>query len=489
MNKILLFITLSFCSQLPASQASLTYKDKTLLKPVESYKAELSSTAVQKESSITFHRVQRLQTYQHVVYYGETHNHNDTRQQGNQRNFKILQRLMEFADQFNVDSQAFQIFVEQFVPVNKQDVILGGKVPKTIPQGLVLLAKKMKYKRSKVVDCEVRNVYCVAKIIMELEPGEYQVYEKMIFMHDALEELYGCKFLEITWADVVKDFDRLCRTSEEYITGWANPRIKAQFTRMLDIAKRTFAPVRDYIESRESNPSSDDPTGLLLLDPEESIFTYYKKNGQQIYAKRSLKDKMENFLDRLTTSFSPFVDIYLFHEILTLRQKPIPIIILYTGKNHSQRVAVALDLSEVAIYNPPSVYEEQFSVKDFIPLFNFLPHLHEVTPIKKEIPREEQFTRAAPLREELAADVHTFKQLPLEEEEYLPGNATESWYSFKQLQRIMAKNNKSSYNYLVIALVASAALSIQLYKVIITKTTHPIPETDNSTNDSVEVIY
>ncbi len=325
---------------------------------------QLLSVSRYLKSSVTFSSFQRLHTNQHLLLLGETHTYNSTRAPGNQKNLQALNVLIETADRFEIDTPAFHIFVEHTMPVNDSNVVLGHKIPPSILCGLVVLDERKKandepFRRTTIENIEVRHAYCVTKIIMELEPhdGLYETYEEQTFTHNSLRRLHNHEFLKITWRDLIHDFNRLCSECEGYRDSWANPKIVGQFNRMLRNARQNFKPVQKRIEERDNKASEEQEKDPLLLVPDQSIFTFYKT-----YNGKDLPDKMAPFLHRLTESFSPFLDMQVFHRILLLRNKPVPIIIVYTGETHSREISAALGHAEITDEQLPAVLGDDFSI-------------------------------------------------------------------------------------------------------------------------------
>ena len=228
MKKILLLLALMFPYYLSAMDAKVKKARRKPITTVEIEKknkepeAECDRLATQlssgklepweMKSSIDFSSKLQLDTNQWVFLLGENHVFNKERPKGNLKNRDTATRLMELADEFETEVPALCFLVEHTMQVNNERVVVYGAIPQTILHGLFLHAKKTPYRRSTVKNIEIRDAYCVAKDIMEIEPesAQYKSFEDKQWIQDAIKEYHNYDVLTITWRDLIADFERLC---------------------------------------------------------------------------------------------------------------------------------------------------------------------------------------------------------------------------------------------------------------------------------------
>ena len=383
MKKALLLLIICSSFSLFTMQSSLRVKEKQVktivqksLDPARKCYVEAKKLTTGKldplecKSSISFSSKLELDTGQQVFILGEDHSLKKNRTKGNHKNLQILKTLLALADDFKTEEPAIHFEIEHHMPVDNEKVVKQGEIPQTVLHGLYLLALKKNYKRSTVANAEVRNAFCVTKIIMEIEPAnvQYTFFKDTKFIHEAIKEYHNCDVLTITWRDLIKDFDRLNEICQGYRDSWPNNNIKKEFDRMLRNAERSFKQPKELIRLQETDDDSwkkDDPN---YLTTDGSIFTYYEN-----YNSKELQENMQPFLKMLTSAFCPFVDMHIFHKILILRKEnKVPCIIIYAGELHSREVSAALQLAEIIAGKPQFITDDQFTIKAFGWLFNHL---------------------------------------------------------------------------------------------------------------------
>ncbi len=152
-------------------------------------------------------------------------------------------------------------------------------------------------------------------------------------------EACNCELLEVTFRDVVEEYDMLYKQMSGYKDQWESPAIKKEFQKALDKAEEWFVKPRELImeKSEETNNIN------YKLDPDQPIFDYCT----DIISQRTTVLK---FLEQMIRhSFTHLYDAHLLHRVLTLKKEnQFNKIILITGASHCRGVYVHLEICEEA---------------------------------------------------------------------------------------------------------------------------------------------
>lgn len=226
----------------------------------------------------------------------------------------------------------FYIFIEEEA-CKERRFSVDGKIIASIQHGLVDYYCAHPFKRSVVISCEVRKKSAAAIDIFYTAPDDpdplitKQALQYLLEQSKKREPLcvaldkkfYGCQIHEVTFKDLINEFERLEKETIQYRDHWKdNPEIQERFDVKLRCSRDFFEDVREFIEKNKCENKS------ILEYVIEQLIPYPKT-----------RNFLGNFIGR---SFCDFVDAFILHNILLLQKKPVAGIIAFTGAGHTSRL-------------------------------------------------------------------------------------------------------------------------------------------------------
>ena len=299
---------------------------------------------------ITYFSIKKSPTGQYIHLYALDH-----KLEGSPEEFKALNATLkeidDQAEKSGIDEIPLYIFVEQaacFLP----QMVLHGRFLASVAHALLPMAEKGEFKKIRVESCEVRQAsgiaYDLMKVTFEetvksliLVPQIYKDYQK---------KWYGYSYDEVTFQHVCDEFTLLLEKNKKLAAEWMkeNEKVGKIFKQVLSLAQETYAELLKKIQE----------IGLKKLVHEHSLslFNNYSRETQE-----PIRNKL---VDLLTSSFSHFVDLYVYDKILRLQKQNIKNFAVFVGGHHQERVYKMLAYTGYDHAYPPIPPENLSYFKD-----------------------------------------------------------------------------------------------------------------------------
>lgn len=202
--------------------------------------------------------------------------------------------------------------------------------------GLPHYTKDLNLQKTTIMDCETRKVEGAASILLSFRPErlarllsfmtpDYDGPHKQ-FARDCIT-FFGCRFDTLTFQDLLTDHTRWFQGCIEYRDSWSEERIKKAFNQRLRSSHYAGVHLREVLASES-------------IDLNRKIHEYASE-----YWDRHTSRNQE-LLTALSEAFSDFLDMYMLHQLLLLRNNATyRSIVLCTGSTHARNIARALQQS------------------------------------------------------------------------------------------------------------------------------------------------
>lgn len=234
---------------------------------------------------------------------------------------KVIQILEELdtSDQKSMDDNKLcYVFVEDSWCLSPQFVNEGRA---HILEGLVSRATGKPFRRTVIVDVEVRKVSSLALgIFCEKDPLNLR-----ILRHQSLQMPHPANNRHVhhlLFEDVLREYDSLTKQMLDYKEMWKDDAIRNEFDKALQESMYSFRQLKVEID----RIGSQQP----LLGYSEFLL----EKGDHALRKR--------LAALLLCSFCVFVDLYIYHRVLLLRSEPIEKILVFAGRGHQNEVTLHL---------------------------------------------------------------------------------------------------------------------------------------------------
>lgn len=263
--------------------------------------------------------------------------------------------ILRKADNAESEQKEFYIFVEH-VPLRLSCYMKGsspkmlGKIRQDIFCGLLPEHQERPFRRSVVINCDIRKKNSAATEILRVPlkdpgtgdesiPATYKEHRALLeSLEDEstipdyrrhMEEHYGCTLADVTFEDLEIEFKQLEQQMLEYKRHWdGHPVIQAEFDRSLKQARHDFAKLANAITEEKIAKRKVIDFAKQLID-EDRVWGI-------------------NWLSKaIVHAFSNFVDLYVYHHILLLRNDSCSKIVVLVGEAHRQRITTHLDNTEM----------------------------------------------------------------------------------------------------------------------------------------------
>lgn len=191
----------------------------------------------------------------------------------------------------------------------------GMAVLKDILYGLIAHTEQLNLKQTEIKDAEIRRMSGGAIYFLDAQPLQLKNLCNVLKDEQCaaiLEKRFGCKLDTITFQNLLDHHKLWQNKGEQYRDSWTDPVVKEQFDYMLREA------ASDYDAFNASLPSID-------LNTTFHDYVIVQKTNE------STKEKL---IKDISTAFCVFLNIQLFHTILSLQQEPYDTIVLCAGSYH-----------------------------------------------------------------------------------------------------------------------------------------------------------
>ncbi len=285
---------------------------------------------------------------------------------------KVINEVDEQAEKASEEDIPLYILVEQsFIPHRR--FVKEGHVYPSIQDGLVPLAEKGFFKKSKVISCEVRKISKAAGDLIAVPNEEVINSRTHEYVDDDFkafdDKMYGCRPSELTFRHLCNDFELHYQKMAKIGEGWRkeNAVVAAEFEKSLNLARKEYNWLLHVMK-------------LQQIDFNQLIHEYSRKLfREKDEAKRGDLD------EAITNAFRRFVDLFVYDRVLTLQKQNVKNIAVFVGGGHSQRISDHLYDSAYTSEYLRGI-SNSFKLKDFQLLRKSV--CAEVVPIKEAVPAE-----------------------------------------------------------------------------------------------------
>ena len=261
---------------------------------------------------------------QGIFLYGFDHSYRRNRDLPRFEKLKSLIKELDAEAKQKGDLRApLYIFVEHAGEVYLlNESLMNGSIHPSIASGLMTYHEKFPFELSQVIDCEIRKVSGAAASILWKNRSNYidilvRDCKKFDSRFEKAHKTFGCDLEQITFQDVCTEYETLRQKSLAYRDFWNDPEIKENFDFSLLEAQTGYEYLYPLIEK--------------ILH--RKIFEYAKE-----LCAEGKDQERESLRCRIIHTTSYFLDIFVYHSILSLTNKPVRNIAVFVGDWHRKSI-------------------------------------------------------------------------------------------------------------------------------------------------------
>ncbi len=284
---------------------------------------------------------------------------------------KVINEVDEQAEKASEEEIPLYIMVEQWA-IPHRKFVKEGLINASIQEGLVPLAEKGFFKKTKVISCEVRKISKAAGdliffteealtgMIKELEDEDFKAF---------YDRIYGCRVTALTFQHLCDDFEEHYQKMAKIGEGWRkeNAAVAAEFEKSLNFARKEYNWLLHVMK-------------LQQIDHNQLIHEYSRK----LFREKDVAKRGE-LSEAIRNAFRRFVDLFVYDQILTLQKQNVKNIAVFVGGGHSHRISDHLYDSAYTSEYLRGI-SDSFKLKDFQLLKKSV--LPDIVPLKNSTAEE-----------------------------------------------------------------------------------------------------